>query len=133
MTKQLFLNELSAALHTLPRDERYRTLSYYDELIDDRMEDGQSEEEAVSSLGDPAKIAREILGDHMCILGDVPPQLLAFGKPEEVREYVHGLCRDIGPTGYIVASGCDIPTNARPENVKAMCDAANSYLAGQAK
>ena len=64
MTKQLFLNELSAALHTLPRDERYRTLSYYDELIDDRMEDGQSEEEAVSSLGDPAKIAREILGEE---------------------------------------------------------------------
>ena len=50
MTKQLFLNELSAALHGLPREERYRTLSYYDELIDDRMEDGQSEEEAVESL-----------------------------------------------------------------------------------
>ena len=53
--------------------------------------------------------------------------------PEEVREYVYGLCRDIGPTGYIVASGCDIPTNARPENVRAMCDAANSYLAEQDK
>lgn len=41
MTKQLFLNELAAALHSLPREERYRTLGYYDELIDDRMEDGQ--------------------------------------------------------------------------------------------
>ena len=38
MTKQLFLNELAAALHSLPREERYRTLGYYDELIDDRME-----------------------------------------------------------------------------------------------
>lgn len=64
MTKQLFLNELSAALHALPRDERYRTLSYYDELIDDRMEDGQSEEEAVASLGDPAEVAKEILGEE---------------------------------------------------------------------
>ena len=53
MTKQLFLNELSAALHGLSREERYRTLSYYDELIDDRVEDGQSEEEAVESLGSP--------------------------------------------------------------------------------
>ena len=42
MTKQLFLNELSAALHGLSREERYRTLSYYDELIDDRVEDGPS-------------------------------------------------------------------------------------------
>ena len=64
MTKQLFLNELSAALHGLPREERYRTLSYYDELIDDRVEDGQSEEEAVESLGSPEQIAREILGEE---------------------------------------------------------------------
>lgn len=64
MTKQLFLNELSAALHGLSREERYRTLSYYDELIDDRVEDGQSEEEAVESLGSPEQIAREILGEE---------------------------------------------------------------------
>lgn len=64
MTKQLFLNELSAALHGLPREERYRTLSYYDELIDDRVEDGQSEEDAVESLGSPEQIAREILGEE---------------------------------------------------------------------
>ena len=64
MTKQLFLNELSAALHGLPREERYRTLSYYDELIDDRMEDGQSEEDAVENLGSPEQIAREILGEE---------------------------------------------------------------------
>ena len=56
MTKQLFLNELSAALHGLPREERYRTLRYYDELIDDRMEDGQSEEEAPASTGKGRKV-----------------------------------------------------------------------------
>lgn len=64
MTKQLFLNQLSAALHALPREERYRTLSYYDELLDDRIEDGQTEEEAVASLGDPEEVAREILGEE---------------------------------------------------------------------
>ena len=64
MTKQLFLNELAAALHSLPREERYRTLGYYDELIDDRMEDGQSEEDAVASLGEPQQVAREILGEE---------------------------------------------------------------------
>ena len=64
MTKQLFLNELAAALHSLPREERYRTLGYYDELIDDRMEDGQNEEDAVASLGEPQQVAREILGEE---------------------------------------------------------------------
>lgn len=72
--------------------------------------------------------AKKILGDHMCIMGDVPPQLLAFGTPEEVYRYVEDLCTDIGPYGLIIASGCDVPTNAKKENVQAMCDAANEYL-----
>ena len=72
--------------------------------------------------------ARQILGDHMCIMGDVPPQLLAFGKPEEVSDYVTKLIDDIGPWGVIIASGCDIPINANPENVTAMSRAAGAYL-----
>ena len=72
--------------------------------------------------------AKEILGDMMCILGDVPAELLAFGTPEEVYAHTTKLIDVIGPTGYIVASGCDVPANAKPENVQAMCDAANNYL-----
>jgi uroporphyrinogen-III decarboxylase len=69
--------------------------------------------------------AKAILGDMMCILGDVPAELLAFGSSEEVYRYATRLIDDIGPTGYILASGCDIPANAKKENVKAMVDAAN--------
>ncbi|MDR1246663.1 MAG: uroporphyrinogen decarboxylase [Clostridiales Family XIII bacterium] len=75
--------------------------------------------------------AKAILGDMMCILGDVPAELLAFGAPEEIYAHTTKLIDDIGPTGYIVSSGCDIPANARPENVQAMCDAANNYLANK--
>ena len=38
------------------------------------------------------------------------------------------LLDDIGPWGCIIATGCDIPSDAKPENVKAMCDAAHNYL-----
>jgi len=72
--------------------------------------------------------AKEILGDMMCILGDVPAELLAFGTYDEVYAHTTKLIDDIGPVGYIVASGCDIPSNAKPENVKAMADAAHNYL-----
>lgn len=71
--------------------------------------------------------AKEILGDRMCILGDVPAELLAFGTPKQVFDHTTELIRDIGPTGYILASGCDIPTNAKKENVQAMNDAAVQY------
>ena len=64
MRKQEFLNQLAAALAGMDREERYRTLSYYDELIDDRMEDGQDEEQAVAGLGDPGQVAKELLGEE---------------------------------------------------------------------
>ena len=64
MNKQQFLNALAEALKKLPREERYRTLSYYDELIDDRIEDGQNEYAVVESLGSPEAIAGDIFGSE---------------------------------------------------------------------
>jgi hypothetical protein len=74
------------------------------------------------------RAAHKAVGDMMCIMGDVPPQLLAFGTTDAVKKYVTDLVDDIGPVGYIASSGCDIPSNAKKENVRAMCDAANEYL-----
>jgi uroporphyrinogen-III decarboxylase len=68
--------------------------------------------------------AKEILGDHMCLMGDVPASLFAFGSPEEVYSYSRRLINEIGPEGFILQSGCDIPANAKLENVQAMIAAA---------
>ncbi|SHJ06987.1 uroporphyrinogen decarboxylase family protein [Parasporobacterium paucivorans] len=65
-------------------------------------------------------LAKEILGGHSCIMGDVPAEMLAFAKPEKVYAYASKLIKDIGPTGYIMCSGCDVPFNADFENVKMM-------------
>lgn len=71
---------------------------------------------------------REVLGPNVCILGDVPCELLTYGTPEQVENYVTSLLDDIGPWGVIIASGCDIPSDAKPENVLAMGEAAHNYL-----
>jgi len=68
--------------------------------------------------------AKEIIGDHMCLMGDVPATLLAFGSSEEVYNYCRKLIKEIGPEGFILQSGCDIPANAKLENVQAMVRAA---------
>ena len=68
--------------------------------------------------------AKELLGNHMCIMGDVPPALLTLGTPDEVYDYSQKLIRDIGPTGFILAQGCDTPPDAKLENVRAMVAAA---------
>lgn len=69
--------------------------------------------------------AKELLGDHLCLMGDVPAGMLAFETPEAVYSYCSRLIREIGPEGFILHSGCDIPENAKPENVRAMLAASS--------
>ena len=68
--------------------------------------------------------AKEILGDHMCIMGDVPASMLYLDTPDTVYDYCTRLIRELGPAGFILHPGCDIPTNAKLENVQAMVAAA---------
>ena len=69
--------------------------------------------------------AKKVLGDHMCLMGDVPASMLAFETPDAVHAYSRRLIRELGPEGFILHSGCDIPENAKLENVRAMVAAAN--------
>ena len=68
--------------------------------------------------------AKEVLGDHMCIMGDVPASMLFLDTPDNVYAYCTHLIRELGPGGFILQSGCDIPANAKLENVQAMVAAA---------
>ena len=63
MNKLSFLDELYHLLKSLPSAERQQHLDYYAEMIDDRVEDGLSEEASVAALGSAADIAAQILGD----------------------------------------------------------------------
>lgn len=72
--------------------------------------------------------AKEMLGDHMCIMGDVPASLLKLGEPQEVDEYCRRLISELGADGgFILSSGCTIPYDAKPENVKAMLASVHRY------
>ncbi len=65
MHKAEFMRELGWRLAALPMPELKKSLEYYSEIIDDRVEDGMSEEEAVRALGDMDEIAREALRDFV--------------------------------------------------------------------
>lgn len=45
------------------REERRKALAYYSELIDDRIEGGMTESEAVAACGDVAQVAGQLLDD----------------------------------------------------------------------
>jgi hypothetical protein len=72
--------------------------------------------------------AKEILGDHMAIMGDVPSTLLAEGSRDEVLDYCKRLIETIGKGGgFILSSGCSIPLNAKADNVMAMTEAVEEW------
>lgn len=72
--------------------------------------------------------AKDILGTHMAIMGDVPSTLLAEGSRAEVLDYCKKLIETIGKGGgFILSSGCSIPLNAKADNVMAMTDAIDKW------
>jgi len=70
--------------------------------------------------------AKEILGDHMCVQGNIKPSLFTLGTPhqleEKTKEIIDG-CADGG--GLWV--GSEIPEDAKLENVKAVVDTCKTY------
>jgi len=72
--------------------------------------------------------AKEVLGDRICIRGNVPASLLNLGSPEEVRAYCRNLIEKVGKGGGFILDGATgIPDEAKPENVKAMVNAVTEY------
>lgn len=63
MTKQEFLTAIQQQLDRMPQSDLQKSLDYYSEMIDDRMEDDLSEEEAVEALGSIEEIVQQILID----------------------------------------------------------------------
>lgn len=63
MSKQEFLAELRKALSGLPQGDVEGRLTFYGEMIDDRMEEGITEEEAVSAIGPVDEVAAQIIGE----------------------------------------------------------------------
>ncbi len=63
MSKTEFIEQLRAALNGLSEEDLKKSVDYYEEMIDDRIEDGISEEEAISGLGNIDEIKSRILED----------------------------------------------------------------------
>ncbi len=63
MSKQEFLAQLRKGLSGLPQDDIEERLTFYSEIIDDRTEEGLSEEDAVSEIGSVDTIISQIVAD----------------------------------------------------------------------
>ena len=70
---------------------------------------------------------KDVLGNHMCIMGNVPPSLLQVGSSQDVKDYCKRLIDVAGKGGgFIMASRSSID-EVKPENLKAMIDFTKEY------
>ncbi len=72
-------------------------------------------------------LAKEVLRDHVCIAGNVPPSLLQIGSPQEVEEYCARLIRFCGKGGGFILSARSSIDEVKPSNLKAMIDSTRKY------
>ena len=63
MNKKEFLDQLRSKLSGLPQDDIEERVSFYSEMIDDRVEDGISEEDAVKDIGPVEEVVDTIMSE----------------------------------------------------------------------
>ena len=63
MSKQEFLVQLRKGLSGLPKEDVEERLAFYSEMIDDRMEEGITEEEAVAAVGSAQEIVAQVVAE----------------------------------------------------------------------
>ncbi|MHB0979911.1 MAG: uroporphyrinogen decarboxylase family protein [Thermoleophilia bacterium] len=73
------------------------------------------------------RLAKEAMGGIACIEGNVPPSLLNLGTPEEVTAYCRDLIEAVAPGGGFILDGGSVIDEAKPENMRAMVQAAQEY------
>ena len=72
MKKKEFLDALSKRLSGLPKREREERVNFYREMIDDRIEEGIPEEEAVNGVGTVDGIVAQILSERPAVASEPP-------------------------------------------------------------
>lgn len=86
MTREKFLDDLKNALIGLKEDEIDSVLAYYSEMIDDRVEAGMSEEDALSAMEPVQTIAARVLSEAGVEKQDAATADTEDSKQKEIRK-----------------------------------------------
>jgi uroporphyrinogen-III decarboxylase len=70
---------------------------------------------------------KNVLGDHMCIMGNVPPSILQMGTPDTVADYCRNLIDVAGKNGGFIMAPRSSIDEVKPENLRAMLDVTFEY------
>jgi hypothetical protein len=70
--------------------------------------------------------AKEVLGDTMCVMGNLPASLLSFGTPKKVEDATKKIIDGCAEGGGLIVS-CENPSDTKFENLKALVDTVKKH------
>ena len=73
MTRSEFINEMESALAGLPHSEVSRITEYYDEIFNEALDDGKTEEEICEGLDKPEDIAGRVRAEIAFVRAEQEP------------------------------------------------------------
>jgi uroporphyrinogen-III decarboxylase len=71
--------------------------------------------------------AKEIIGDMICICGNMPVSILQVGTPDDVKSYCKKMIDVAGKGGGFVMCSRSVLDEARPENIKVWFEFTKEY------
>ena len=117
MNKTEFLAALERALSGLPEQDVQERLAFYGELIDDRVEEGLSEEEAVKERGSVDEIAKQTKAKRDTIVLNSIESVYGSGKSKGYAK-IYATKEDaqaIEPEYILKRNGMQKPEYVAPE------------------
>ena len=129
----------------MKKTERKKYIEYYEEMISDIVESGESEEEAISRQGNPEQIAREILANSnpeymknkdwkgiillissvLLLLAAMVSTFILWGLKNSVRASISIIGGADGPTSVFLAGTFGTPWGIYRHS---SCGCCNYYL-----
>lgn len=72
--------------------------------------------------------ARSVVPSDVVLMGNInPSDPMCIGEPETVREQVRAIVEKTQGRGILLSSGCALGANTRPENMRALIEAAHQF------
>lgn len=94
------------------------------EVMDDLIELGVNALQPIEPKALDIRKVKQSYGDKLCLIGNIDVDILSRGTPQQIRDIIRGLIRDVGVGGgYCVGSGNTVPNYVPVENFRAMIEA----------
>jgi uroporphyrinogen decarboxylase len=91
------------------------------DVLDDLVDCGICALHPIEPIAMDIREVKARYGDRLCLVGNVEVDTLSRGTPDQVREQVRSLLREVAPGGgYCIGSSNTVPNYAQLENYEAM-------------